>query len=279
MGFWGHFLSYTKVLYSSVESLIKVCGSLTAPFPFEKGIRQGCPLLGLLYSIAIEPLLATLRSNLKENSFPNPGTNNFCSVSAYADDISLFVTFNSGFNIIEETYSLFSRASAASLNQQKSQGLWVGSWTRRSDHPLGFRWDSEGLKFLGVHLGNTNNYNKQNWIDCKEKINKTFTKWKSLSFSLSYKGKIIIANQLASTKIYHCLAILNPPENILRELQEMMVDFVWSNKKHLLKKQVLFQRPDKGGLGLASLQARMLTYRFSFIQRFLSLNAHPAFSL
>ena len=43
MGFGDNFLSYIKLLYNNAQSLVKINSSLTSPFPFEKGIRQGCP--------------------------------------------------------------------------------------------------------------------------------------------------------------------------------------------------------------------------------------------
>ena len=279
MGFGNTFLSYLKLFYNGAISLIKVSGSLTAPFPFEKGIRQGCPLSGLLYSIALEPFLNSLRVKRQNKCFCLPHINKDFSVSAYADDISIFITSDTGFSIVQEVYNLFSRSSAACLNYQKSCGLWVGSWTGRSDKPLGFQWNNQGLSFLGVHLGNSNHYINQNWKICKDKLTKTISKWTNLTSSLSLKGKILVANQLAASKIFHCLAVLSPPNSVLCELQNMLVNFVWSNKRHLLRKQILFQKPDKGGLGLACLQARILTFRFSFIQRFLNLCPHPAYDL
>ena len=155
--------------------------------------------------------------------------------------------------------------------------MWAGSWTGRNDKPLNCSWNSEGLHFLRVHLGNTNNYVKQNWQKCKDKLNKTLSSWSRLSASRSFKGKIIIANQLAASKIFHGLAVLSPPENVLCELQNILVDFVWSNNDTTLKKQVLFQKPDRGGLSLACLQARTLTFRFNTIQRFLTSAPHPGF--
>ena len=137
MGFGEQFISYIQTLYEGTESLIKVCGSLTAPFSFEKGIRQGCPLSGLLYSIAIEPLLNSLREKLSKYALNIPGTNESCVVSAYADDVSVFITADTGFALVEQTYTTFSQASAACLNTEKSQGLWVGRWIGRSDTSLG----------------------------------------------------------------------------------------------------------------------------------------------
>ena len=100
-----------------------------------------------------------------------------CIVSAYADDVSIFITSDVGFALIEEAYAIFSRASAACLNTKKSQGLWVGRWKGRSDSPLNFSWNSEGLPFLGVHLGNTEHYVKQIWAKCKDRLNKTLLSW------------------------------------------------------------------------------------------------------
>jgi len=54
-----------KVLYNDIESILKVNGGLCAPFKVERGVRQGCPLSGILCSIAIEPLLCKIRENIK----------------------------------------------------------------------------------------------------------------------------------------------------------------------------------------------------------------------
>ena len=51
------------------------------------------------------------------------------------------------------------------------------------------------------------------------------------------------------------------------------------SEKHHLKRQLLFQKPDKGGLGLSCLQARTLTYIFTRIQGFLNQYSHPSYSL
>ena len=253
MGFGDRFLDYIKILYSGSESLVKICGSLTAPFSVEKGIRQGCPLSGLLYSIAIEPFLNRLRGEVGDAGFWMPGTDTSCSVSAYADDVSVFVSSERGFGAVGDTYDLFARASVARLNTRKTQGMWAGSWIGRSDRPLNFSWNDDGLSFLGVHLGNTKTYNDQNWKNCKTRLIETLASWSGISTSLSFKGRVLIANQLAASKTFHCMAVLTPPDDFLSELQQQLVDFVWSNKRHLLKKRIMYQRPDKGGGGGSAL--------------------------
>ena len=80
-------------------------------------------------------------------------------------------------------------------------------------------------------------------------------------------------------KYFIILQSFHPSDNILSGLQNVLVHFVWSNKRHLLKRTTLFQQPDRGGLGLASLQARIFTFRIKLIQRYLSEPNHPSFAL
>ena len=277
MGFGEHFVSLIRLLYTDVQSTVKVQSTLTAPLPFERGIRQGCPLSGLLYSIAIEPLLHTIRRNLQNYGMSLPGSDRILTVSAYADDVTVFVSSNKGFQVLNDIYTIYSRASSACLNLNKCKGLWVGAWIDRQDQPLNFLWNNSDVRFLGVHLGNTETSRQKNWKLCKEKLNNALSRWSGLARTMSFKGKIIIANQIAASKLLHFLAVLPLPEQVLDELQETLINFVWSQKRHMLNRKVLFQSPLKGGLGLVCLKSRVMTYRFSVLQRLFCKNKHPAF--
>ncbi|KAK3529415.1 hypothetical protein QTP70_031134, partial [Hemibagrus guttatus] len=52
-GFNPGFIAMIKVLYSEIKSVLKVNGGLCAPFKVLRGIRQGCALSGMLYTLAI----------------------------------------------------------------------------------------------------------------------------------------------------------------------------------------------------------------------------------
>ncbi|KAI3351100.1 hypothetical protein L3Q82_005669 [Scortum barcoo] len=56
-GFSPGFIARIQVLYHDVASILKINGGLAAPFTVQRGVRQGCSLSGMLYSLAIEPLL------------------------------------------------------------------------------------------------------------------------------------------------------------------------------------------------------------------------------
>lgn len=64
-GFGENFISWIKLLYTGASALLKVGGGLSCPVLVHRGIRQGCPLSGELYSLIIEPLLCKLGEKLQ----------------------------------------------------------------------------------------------------------------------------------------------------------------------------------------------------------------------
>ncbi len=78
-GFGKKCIDHVKVLYSDVQSILTVNGGLCAPFGACRGIRQGCSLSGMLYSLAIEPLLQQIRMKLHGISLPNCNGNGYSS--------------------------------------------------------------------------------------------------------------------------------------------------------------------------------------------------------
>ncbi len=97
-GFNGKFSNMIKILYSDIERVIKINGGLCAPFKVSRGIRQGCSLSGMLYSLVIEPLLQAIWKNLDGFRVPLCDVN-FC-LSAYADDLIIMINEQSDIHVL-----------------------------------------------------------------------------------------------------------------------------------------------------------------------------------
>lgn len=54
-GFGEGFMSLLGLMYKEATRLVKVGVTLSCPVQVQRGIRQGCPISGQLYNIAIEP--------------------------------------------------------------------------------------------------------------------------------------------------------------------------------------------------------------------------------
>lgn len=90
-GFGDGFLAWMDLLYADASCMIKIDGGLSQPLSVQRGIRQGCPLSGQLYALAIEPLLSCLRARLTGFQLADSALGAGVVLSAYADDVTVFV--------------------------------------------------------------------------------------------------------------------------------------------------------------------------------------------
>ncbi|KAG8234236.1 hypothetical protein J437_LFUL007742 [Ladona fulva] len=74
VGFGLRFTDILRTLYNGAVCMIRVGSSLTPPIPFRRGIRQGCPLSGQLFSLAFEPLVRALKSSPRFPVIPRQGS-------------------------------------------------------------------------------------------------------------------------------------------------------------------------------------------------------------
>jgi len=178
-GFGGGFLSLLGLLYTDACCLVKVGGGLSCPVKVRRGIRQGCPISGQLYSLVIEPFLCRLRSKLQGILLPVLPQRPPLVLSAYADDINVFIRDQADVDNLVESLKLYQKASSAKVNWDKSEAFLIGHWTDRQTPKLpgNLGWGRQGLRVLGVFLGNEE-YERKNWEGVMEKVCARLTKWK-----------------------------------------------------------------------------------------------------
>lgn len=167
-GFSSGIINMIRVLYSDIESLLKINGGLSSPFEVQRGVRQGCSLSGMLYSIAIEPLLFKLRQTLSGVNIP--GCETVFKLSAYADDVVVFVRKQEDIDTLAENINAFGTLSSAKINWEKSKALTLSDeLSRELVFPPGLTLNKNGFKYLGVYLGDEN-YVRKNWDNVLEKV-------------------------------------------------------------------------------------------------------------
>jgi len=156
-GFSSGLINMIRVLYSDIESILKINGGLNAPFKVHRGVRQGCSLSGMLYSLAIEPLLHKLRNSL--SGITLPGCETVFKLSAYADDVVVFVKKQDDIDTLVENINVFGELSSAKINWGKSEAITVtgelsrkaitvtGELSRKLVLPAGLIWNKGGFKY------------------------------------------------------------------------------------------------------------------------------------
>ena len=65
-------LNAVRTLYNGAETSVKVNGTLSPPFPNTSGVKQGCPLSGILYILTQEVQLHMIRTDPAIRGIPIP---------------------------------------------------------------------------------------------------------------------------------------------------------------------------------------------------------------
>ena len=76
-------------LYSAGTFHLRGGDGRTVEVPTEKGVRQGCPLSGILFNLVVEVLLRGLKSSSDDGYRMGRGREQLIQTLAYADDICL----------------------------------------------------------------------------------------------------------------------------------------------------------------------------------------------
>ncbi|KAK3537316.1 hypothetical protein QTP70_007621 [Hemibagrus guttatus] len=159
--------------------------------------------------------------------------------------------------------------SSAKVNWTKSEAILVGEWGGgQPSLPGGLAWKRGGFKYLGVYLG-TNEFLNKNWEGSVEYVKGRLSRWKRLVPKMSYRGRTLVINNLAASSLWHKLACVDPPPNLLANIQAQLVDFFWDGL-HWIPQSVLHLPKEEGGQGLVQLSSRAAAFRLQFIQRLLT---------
>ena len=222
-------------------------------------MKQGDPSSAALYCLALEPFLVHLRNKMEGHGL-NVLRHSFIT-SAYADDLCIICTKDEGFEIVNETLELYTSSSSAKVNFVKSIGLWCGSWRERKDSPLGLKWSNKGIKYLGVFLGNTVDFEKKSFSSIKNEIETVLKKWKHLAPILSCRGRVLIVNNLCASMLWHKVICMTIDDSVIKEIQKLFVTFFAR-----LPKYDIYLSIDDGGQGLIDLDSRIKAFRLEYLR-------------
>lgn len=164
----------------------------------------------------------------------------------------------------------FSEVSGHKLNSKKTKAMWIGSLKDNKTKPLAINITKEPIKSLGTYIS-YNHYrnNNENWLVIKiQKMETKLNIW--LSRDLTRMGRTLPAKTLGISKLVYTASMLTVLEEVIRKVQEKLFTFLWKNKKDKIKREVLFQKPSKGGLNFPNFKTTAKALRLSWIIRLLN---------
>ena len=121
MNFGPMFQRWIPTFYSNITSCAMNNGYASDVFPLYRGVRQGCPLSGLLFVSAIEVLAQAIREN--ENIRGLKINNTELKLSMHADDLTVFIEDECSASHLFNLLNDFGTCSGLKINISKTGGM------------------------------------------------------------------------------------------------------------------------------------------------------------
>ena len=153
---------------------ININRSVCGPVTLSMGIKKGASISSKLYIMSIEALLMRFRNEplFHGITLPLDGT---IKLTAYADDVNLYVTQSSDINIINSILSTCQSLSNAKVNWSKSFGLKMNGWDVGLNCKLGISWNTKERHFW-VYFDGAHAIAKK-WTFVEERVNSVIKSW------------------------------------------------------------------------------------------------------
>ena len=99
---------------------------------------------------------------------------------------------------------------------------------------------------------------EENWRPRVDAVAKVLSSWRSRS--LSFRGKALVINALALSRIWYIASLVYMLPRILHELCTLVFNFFWSGKKDLVSRTVVLQSPFFGEFLCCGCQIESLVF-------------------
>ena len=278
-GFGPTLCRWIRAFYTDITSAVVNNGHMSKFFDLGRGVRQGDPLSPYLFILVLELLSSALKYDPLVSGVTIEGSEYL--LSQYADDSTLILNEES--TSLERALDIFGHFSVCAglrVNLDKTEAIWVGSRKGCNINLLPDKqlaWNFTGkFKILGVLFDIMNNDMTKHNFTCKlEKVRNILNSW--CGRDLTYIGRTIVIKTLAMPVLVQILTVLpNPPVPILKDIQNIFYKFLWENKPDKIKRNVIINEYEEGGLKFPCIEAFGKALKMTWLQKVLDpLNHSP----
>ena len=121
------------------------------------------------------------------------------------------------------------------------------------------------VKITGIYFSqNYENSMVKNIENLVERVQNQLKLYKPMN--LSILGKITVAKTCAVSQVIYPFNMLNPPENIIQDLNCEIYRFIWNDKPPKIKRNALIADYEDGGLKTPDLQTIINVQRIMWVK-------------
>ena len=250
--------NWIKTFYNNVTSCVLNNGHASAFFSLQRGVRQGCPLSGILFVLGIELLSRTIKSDPTIKGIQV--NKRELKISQYADDTTVFVR---DLDSVTSLLNDFNKCSGLEINTTKTEAMWLGVW---KTGVMNLKWPKEPINALGVFFSyNQESADRSNFGDKILNLEKTLNTWKRRNLTLY--GKINVVKTLGISKLIYSASVLPVSGNYIQEINKLILHFIWAGKPPKIKRNNIIGEKKDSGLKMCSFKIMEKALKIAWVSR------------
>ena len=258
---------WVKTFYDKSSSCIINNGFTSGYFNLHRGVRQGDPLSPYLFILGMELLSVAIRHDDTIDGIDVLGRT--VKLAQYADDMNTFVSSEASAKRFFIVLEQFSRISGLEVNREKTQGMWLGNLRHSKKEILGIAWPTDPIKGLGVYFSYDHDQREQqNFKGKLKELEDILNIWKCRNLSLT--GKTLIIKTLGISKFTNLALISTVPDWVSKDIKRLIFNFLWGGNADKVKRDIVYQNYDLGGLRMLNVDMYFQALRASWIPRYFS---------
>ena len=275
-GFGPSICQWVRTFYSNITSAVVNNGHISKSFEINRGVRQGDPLSPYLFILVAEILSSAIKWNPEIKGIKVDDSEFL--ISQYADDTSLFLD-GSEESLREalETLDKFGKCSGLTANVEKTSAIWIGNKKKSIETftDVNIKWNREGIfKCLGIKYNiNLQNFTEGNFEEYLVRVKKLLNNWAYRNITIL--GKIVVFKSLALSKFVHLFMTLpDPSPMFFKELELLMFKFLWGKGRDRVKRQIIINTIENGGLKVPDVKSFAKALKFIWIKKLVDREDH-----
>ena len=273
--FGSMLVKWIKLFYTNIESCVTNNQITSQYFNVTRGLRQGDPLSSYLFILCVEILSISVRNN---DEIKGIKINKEFKLAQYADDTTAILSDIESIRPLFREIELFGTISGLELNKEKTQVMPLGPniidhdiFKERLDNIFNRELQStiKPVKVLGIYISNSDeDVIEANFKPNIKKLKAILNQWKRRKLSLI--GKILILKTFGISQFIYLSNLISFPKKYILEIEQILYEFIWGNKSYKVKKGIMIQEYDLGGLKMPDLDTIVKVQKCKWIIQYLN---------
>ena len=266
----GELILLISDLTNGCRSRVRINGGYSPYFMLKRGVRQGDPLLCLLFNFSIEPLAIKLRQCVRGLQVPGLDP---VKIMLYADNVNLFLGEQDSVQEVSACLTDISYAIGSKFNMEKTDVKPVGP------HAFQVRCytnqdmagstipgacilpPADPLRVLGVWIGSRDSA-LHRWTQIDTHIKKIISQWRAIRVNV--RNRSLLAKALMLLRCHFLMDGNGIPPHILQRISNRIMGFV-RGKFSAMSYDTLEAPLVEGGLNNPSLVTRKYACDLKFL--------------